>query len=86
MSRKDSALAGVVGFSPFHFARLFRATTGMAPHACVTERRMMVAKDRLLRTDSTVVDVAFNVGFGNVSHFRRVFRRQFGTTPGGLRG
>src|SRR5207247_1256959 len=41
-------LAGAVSLSPYHFARAFRATTGMTPHAFVTEHRLMVARDRLL--------------------------------------
>jgi AraC family transcriptional regulator len=79
------SLAATVGFSPVHFARMFKATTGMTPHAYVTEHRMMIAKDRLLHADARVVDVAAAVGFDNVSHFRRTFRRHFGVVPADLR-
>ena len=79
-------LAGAVSLSPYHFARSFRVTTGMTPHAFVTEHRLMVARDRLLRGDASVTAIALSVGFSNISHFRRLFRRRYGLTPAGLRG
>jgi AraC family transcriptional regulator len=79
------ALAAAVSLSPYHFARSFRATTGMTPHAFVTEHRLMVARDRLLRGDANVPGIAHSVGFSNISHFRRLFRRRYGVTPADLR-
>ncbi len=79
------ALATAVNLSAFHFARSFRATTGMPPHAFVTAHRLMVARDLLLRDGTSVAEVAFSVGFSNVSHFRRLFRQRYGLTPADLR-
>jgi AraC family transcriptional regulator len=78
-------MAAVAALSPFHFARAFKATTGMAPHRFVTARRLEAAKTALLTTDTSVVRIAHAVGFSNVSHFRRVFRRELGVLPGELR-
>ena len=78
-------LAGVALLSPFHFARAFRNSTGLTPHAFVTARRMDRAR-QLLRTGPDPVDsVARAVGFSNVSHFRRVFRQHTAVLPSAVR-
>ena len=53
-------LAASVNLSTFHFARSFRATTGLPPHAFVTEHRLMVARDLLMRGGTSVPEVAFS--------------------------
>ncbi len=78
-------LAEVAMLSPFHFARAFKATTGLAPHQFVTACRVERAKALLLTTPASVPNVAYRVGFTNLSHFRRVFRRSTGGTPAELR-
>jgi AraC family transcriptional regulator len=79
------ALASVAGLSPFHFARTFKATTGLAPHQYVTARRMDRALRLLVSTPVSVPEVAHAVGFSNLSHFRRVFNAHIGVLPGELR-
>ena len=67
-------LSDAAHLSPFHFARAFSATVGMTPHRYVTARRMERARSMLARDPAvTVYEVAVQVGFENVSHFRRVF-------------
>jgi AraC family transcriptional regulator len=79
------ALARVASLSPFHFARAFRNSTGLTPYGFVTSRRMDRAR-HLLRTGGEPVDaVARAVGFSNISHFRRTFRRHAGCNPSALR-
>jgi AraC family transcriptional regulator len=78
-------MAGVAAMSPFHFQRLFRATIGLTPHAYVMARRMERARRLLDDPGLRVADVASRLGFFDLSHFRRCFRRQFNALPGALR-
>jgi AraC family transcriptional regulator len=78
-------LATVARLSPYHFNRAFRASTGLAPYAFVTARRMDRARLLLGTTGRTVEEVAAAVGFTNLSHFRRTFRRHHGVAPSAAR-
>jgi AraC family transcriptional regulator len=77
-------MAEVAAMSPFHFQRSFRAATGLSPHAYVTARRMERARRLLDKSDASITDVAARLGFSDLSHFRRSFRRQFNIAPGAL--
>jgi AraC family transcriptional regulator len=78
-------LAAVVHLSPFHFARCFKATMGLAPHQYVIARRIELAKRLLLTTTLNVAEIAWSIGYENISHFRRVFALHTGLTPGAMR-
>lgn len=78
-------LARVASLSPFHFARAFKATTGMTPHQFVTARRMHRATRLLAASNLPVTEVGAAVGIANPSYFRRLFRRHMGVLPGQLR-
>jgi AraC family transcriptional regulator len=74
-------LAEQVGFSPYHFARLFRQTTGESPHQFVLRQRLAVAQRLLKETDLPLAHVASEVGIPNQSHFTQAFKRRWGITP-----
>lgn len=74
-------LAGAAGVSRFHFARLFRVSTGSSPMAYLMRLRIGRAKLLLLRGDRSVCDIAAALGFCDQSHFSRTFRRITGQTP-----
>lgn len=74
-------LAGRAGMSPRHFARLFRAETGLTPAAYVENVRIEAVR-RLLETDEIVLkQVASACGFLDADTLRRAFMRRVGTTP-----
>ena len=71
--------------SPHHFARSFKAATGLSPHQYVIQQRVQRAKTLLSGTDLTVAEVAMAVGFSNSSHLAHHVRRLLDVTPGALR-
>ncbi|MDN8618073.1 helix-turn-helix domain-containing protein [Variovorax ginsengisoli] len=74
-------LADAVHLSPFHFARMFKQSTGQSPHLHVLLQRIERAKELLAGTDSPIVEVAADVGFRTQGHFTGVFHRYTGFTP-----
>lgn len=78
-------LAAAAGMSRFHFARAFRAATGVSPWRYVTERRIARARDLLLGSDMPVGDIAAAVGFATASHFAQAFRGVTGEAPTAFR-
>src|SRR5262245_50672205 len=79
-------IAAVAGLNPYHFARQFKAATGLPPHQYVITRRVERAK-QLLRagTDLSLAEVATRAGFYDQSQFSHHFKRLVGVTPGQFR-
>jgi AraC family transcriptional regulator len=79
-------MAAVARLSTYHFARQFKAATGLAPHQYVIARRIERAK-QLLQADRDLplAQVATRAGFSNQSHFAQHFKRLVGITPGQFR-
>ncbi len=75
------ALAQQTGYSPYHFARLFRQTTGESPHHFVLRQRIERAQRLLKETDVPLAHIAVESGFANQSHLTRVFKQHRGLTP-----
>jgi AraC family transcriptional regulator len=78
------ALAAAVGLSPFHFARLFKQSTGLAPHQYVIRCRIERAKGLLVGSPAPIADIALQVGFCDQSHFASHFKRIYGVSPKGF--
>lgn len=74
-------LAAVAGLSVFHFARQFKNSTGLTPHAYLVRRRIERARELLARSDRTITEIALMTGFADQSHFARQFRQIVGMTP-----
>jgi len=79
------ATAAAAGLSPFHFLRLFAAVLGVTPHQYLVRSRLRHAARLLAEDDRTISDIAFDVGFGDLSNFVRTFHRAAGVSPRGFR-
>ncbi|WNR45686.1 helix-turn-helix transcriptional regulator [Paenibacillus roseipurpureus] len=60
---------------------LFKETTGTTIGQFLTEYRLNAAKRLLMESDQTVTDIASATGFGDISHFFHVFKKETGLTP-----
>lgn len=78
-------LAAAAGQSEFHFARMFRASVGLPPHAYVLARRLDRARRLLAESDRPLAEIAAACGFTHPSHLTRHFRAAFGGPPGAWR-
>lgn len=76
-----AGMAAWVNLSPYHFARLFRATFGCAPYQYVQEQRLIRAKAQLRHPASKITAIALACGFNDASQFSRAFRKRYGITP-----
>lgn len=74
-------IASRAGLSKFHFVRAFREKTGITPVQYLNRLRVDVAKQKLQSGARPVTEIAFDVGFADVSAFNKAFQRHAGTSP-----
>jgi AraC family transcriptional regulator len=74
-------LAGIAGYSLFHFARTFTDAMRVAPHRYISRARMKVAMEELAADKLSLAEIAFNAHFSSQASFTRAFRRMTGMTP-----
>lgn len=82
---KWDELAAAVGLEPFRFARGFKRATGMTPHRYIIAVRVRRARQLLAADESSIANVALDVGCACQSHLTTLFRVHTGTTPAAFR-
>jgi AraC family transcriptional regulator len=81
-----ATMATAIGLSPQHFARLFKTTFGITPHAFVEAQRIDAAVAALRRERSLpIAAIAAVCGFSSQSHMTELMRRRLGVTPSAVR-
>jgi AraC-like DNA-binding protein len=77
--------AATAGVSAFHFLRLFSQALGVTPHQYLVRSRLRHAARLLPDESRAITDIAYDVGFGDLSNFVRTFHRAAGVSPRGFR-
>lgn len=74
-------IADSIGFSKYHFSRLFKQYTNYTFCSYITHRRIKIAEKLLEEPDLSITEVALQSGFPSISTFNRVFKQLKGCTP-----
>ena len=74
-------IASSIGFSKYHFSRLFKQYTNYTFCAYITRRRIQIAQELLAQPDLSITEVALQSGFPSISTFNRVFKQAKNCTP-----
>lgn len=74
-------VASAVSMSESAFCKYFKRVTGKTFVETVTDYRIHFAREQLLMSERSMTDIAFDSGFGDLSHFYKVFRRRMKISP-----
>jgi AraC-like DNA-binding protein len=80
-----SHIASYVGYSSYHFSRLFKEKTGLPPLYYVSSLRLQKAKELLLNTNLTVRDIGLEIGQQSLGTFTTRFTKCVGMSPSHFR-
>lgn len=73
--------ANAVGFSESHFMRYFKSTMGTSFVDYLRDFRLTMASRLLRSSEDSILDIAAESGFENLSYFNRAFKQKYNTTP-----
>ena len=79
-------MAKLAGFSESHFMRFFKEAFGVSFVTYLNDYRLSMAARLLLSSEDTVLSISQQVGFENLSHFNRQFKKKYNKTPREYRG
>jgi AraC family transcriptional regulator of adaptative response/methylated-DNA-[protein]-cysteine methyltransferase len=76
-----AVLANSAGLSPYHFHRVFKATTGVTPKVYALAHRAKRVRDQLAGTRKTVTEAIYDAGFNSASRFYETSSQLLGMSP-----
>ena len=78
-------LCALIQLSEAHFSRSFKRTFGASPHAFVIQRRLGLARQYMLETNTSLSEIALRCGFADQAHLCKHFRQATGYSPAAWR-
>lgn len=78
-------LSRQVGLNDFKLKKGFKETFGTTVFGYLLDLRMEQARNLLLNTDRSIMDISDEVGYKNPQHFTAAFKKKYGVTPKGLK-
>ncbi len=78
---KNEDLNKLLGLSKSQTYRKIKSLTGLAPNQLIQESRLRKSLKRLKQNNTTISEVAFDLGFNSPTYFTRVFKNRFNITP-----
>lgn len=74
-------IASKCNFSEYHFMRFFKKYIGMTCIEYINNYRLEIASSLLNKSEKSILDISFEVGFNNVSYFNKLFKKKYSLTP-----
>ena len=78
-------IAAYAGMNKSAFCTFMKRHSGQTFSEYINNHRLARAKERIEHSDDNISDIAYAVGFGNVTYFNRLFRTRYGITPKSVR-
>jgi len=78
-------LAALCFLTKDHFIRLFNRNMGRTPGKYINQKKIEKAQQIMLIRDLSIKDLAYSLGFENISYFNRLFKKMTGENPGSYR-
>ncbi|WP_100407496.1 AraC family transcriptional regulator [Bacillus solitudinis] len=79
------SLASCGNVSTAHLSRVFKQMTGLNITEYIATKKILLAKDLLIKTDENIASIAEQCGFESIPHFYRTFKKFIGITPASYR-
>lgn len=71
--------------SKFQFSRAFKQETGLSPYTWLQVYRLVQTQQKLIQTDDTILSIAYDAGFKQLTIYNALFKRLYGCTPSAFR-
>jgi AraC-like DNA-binding protein len=78
-------VAEIIHMAPASVCRFFKSSTGLTVFEYLNKIKINYSCQLLLNTDMNIVDISYDCGFNNLSHFNKQFRKFLGKTPSQFR-